>query len=68
MTHSPFLRYARIVLSAALALPVLVTAAPATLYAQSSASLTGTVLDPRGVPLPGATVTVKNDATAPPRR
>jgi iron complex outermembrane receptor protein len=63
MTHSPFLRYARIVLSAALALPVVVTAMPATLYAQSSASLTGTVLDPRGVPLPGATVTVRNEAT-----
>ena len=42
---------------------MLVTAVPATLYAQSSASLTGTVLDPRGVPLPGATITVKNDAT-----
>jgi iron complex outermembrane receptor protein len=56
-------RLARLTLCAVLALPVLATTAPATLYAQSSASLTGTVLDPRGVPLPGASVSARNDAT-----
>ena len=59
----PLLRYARLALCAMLALPVLATVHPAPLYAQSSATLTGTVLDPRGVPLPGADVTVKNEAT-----
>jgi iron complex outermembrane receptor protein len=54
---------ARLALAFGLALPVAATFAPATLYAQSSATLSGTVLDPRGVPLPGAAVVVKNDAT-----
>jgi len=61
--NSLLLRSARIVLCAALALPVLMTVEPTILYAQSSMSLTGTVLDPRGVPLPGAAVSVKNEAT-----
>jgi iron complex outermembrane receptor protein len=46
-----------------LALPVLATVQPAPLYAQSSGTLSGTVLDPRGAPLPGAAVIVKNEAT-----
>jgi len=53
---------ARLALCAALALPVLAVVAPAPLYAQTSASLSGTVLDPRGVALPGATVTIRNEA------
>src|ERR1017187_6761218 len=61
--HSPLLRYARIVVCAMLALPVVTAVRPTPLYAQSSATLSGTVLDPRGVPLPGAAVEVKNDAT-----
>jgi iron complex outermembrane receptor protein len=56
-------RLARLALCAALAFPVLATVAPAALYAQSSASLSGTVLDPRGVPLPGAAVILHNEAT-----
>jgi iron complex outermembrane receptor protein len=56
-------RLARLTLCAALALPVLAVVAPALLYAQSSASLTGTVSDPRGVPLPGAAVILHNEAT-----
>jgi iron complex outermembrane receptor protein len=56
-------RLARLTLCAALALPVLAVVAPAPLHAQSSASLTGTVLDPRGVPLPGAAVILHNEAT-----
>ena len=64
MTQSPFLRYARIVVCALLALPVVTVVRPTTLYAQSSATLTGTVLDPRGVPLPGAAVSVKNETTS----
>ena len=61
---SPLLRYARIAFGVLLALPVLAAAAPQPMLAQSaSATLTGTVLDPRGVALPGATVTVRNEAT-----
>lgn len=56
-------RCARIALCAVLALPVLAAVSPRTLHAQSSASLSGTVFDPRGVALPGAAITVKNDAT-----
>ena len=63
MMHSLFLRSARILLCATLALPFAATLNPAQLYAQSSASLTGTVLDPRSVPLPGATVSLRNEAT-----
>jgi iron complex outermembrane receptor protein len=55
--------YARIVLCAALALPVLTTLAPLPLHAQSASSLTGTVLDPRGVPLPGAAIVIRNEAS-----
>ena len=58
-----YLRYACLALCAVLALPVLPSIHPTPLFAQSSAALTGTILDPRGVPLPGADVTVKNDAT-----
>jgi iron complex outermembrane recepter protein len=58
------LHYARATVCAMLALPILATAVyPATLYAQSSGTISGTVLDPRGVPLPGASVSVKNDVT-----
>jgi iron complex outermembrane recepter protein len=57
------LLYARVALCAILALPVLAAVQPAPLYAQSSGSLSGTVFDPRGVALPGADVTVKNEAT-----
>jgi len=56
-------RLVRLALCAALALPVFAAVAPAPLYAQSSATLTGTVLDPRGAPLPGAAVSLRNDAT-----
>ena len=61
--QSPLLRYARILVCALLALPVATAVRPTPLYAQSSATLSGTVLDPRGVALPGADVTVKNEAT-----
>ena len=64
MMHSLVLRSARILLCAALALPFAATLNSARLYAQSSASLTGTVLDPRGAPLPGAAVTIRSDAGA----
>jgi iron complex outermembrane receptor protein len=57
------LLYARLAVCAMLALPVLAAVHPAPLYAQSSGTISGTVLDPRGVALPGASVTVKNDAT-----
>jgi len=62
----PTIRLARLSLCAALALPFVTNLLPAVLYAQasqSSASLTGTILDPRGVALPGTTVSAKNDDT-----
>jgi iron complex outermembrane receptor protein len=62
----PFLRPARAaVCAAALTLPAIVIASVSPLHAQTAAAgmLTGTVLDPRGAALPGADVSVKNDAT-----
>jgi iron complex outermembrane receptor protein len=56
-------RLARLALCAALALPVLATAATPALYAQSSATLAGTIFDPRGVALPGASIVIRNTAT-----
>jgi len=51
-------------LCAALLLPVAATMTPMPLHAQSSSTLAGTVLDPRGVPLPGVAVSIKNEASA----
>jgi iron complex outermembrane receptor protein len=57
----------RLALCAALALPAFATLAPAALYAQSgtqtSSVLGGSILDPRGTPLPGASVVLRNDVT-----
>ncbi|MGA2897869.1 MAG: TonB-dependent receptor [Acidobacteriaceae bacterium] len=61
--NSPLRRLVRIALCAVLALPVVATVAPAHLYAQSNATLTGTVLDPRGVALPGAAVSIRDEDT-----
>ena len=63
--QSPLLRYARIALCASLALPILATIQPLPIFAQSASTstVTGTVLDPRGVPLPGAAIIVRNEAT-----
>jgi iron complex outermembrane receptor protein len=61
--NSPLRRLVRIALCAVLTLPIVATVAPAHLYAQSNATLTGTVLDPRGVALPGAAVVVRNEGT-----
>ena len=58
-----FQRLTHVLLCAALASPALISFQTEALYAQSSASLTGTILDPRGVALPGATVQVRNEAT-----
>jgi len=63
MKPTSVLRCARIVMCAVLALPVVATFATPVLYAQSTATLSGTVFDPRGVALPGASVQVKNEAT-----
>lgn len=56
-------RLARLAFCAALALPAASIIAPSPLYAQSSASLTGTVFDPHGVALPGAAVVAKEEST-----
>jgi iron complex outermembrane recepter protein len=56
-------RLGRLALCAALALPFAATLPTAHLYAQSTASLSGSVFDPRGVLLPGAQVTLKDQAT-----
>ncbi|MGD0887678.1 MAG: TonB-dependent receptor [Acidobacteriaceae bacterium] len=56
-------RFSRIALCAVLLLPIAATIKPTPLHAQSSVSLTGTVFDPRGVPLPGASVAIKNEGT-----
>ena len=75
MMHSPRLRSARASLCslvcALLALPAVAVIPPVALHAQAApqtmiqptAALTGTVLDPRGVPLPGAAVAARNEAT-----
>ena len=66
----PFLRPVRLAVCAAiLALPAVILAGISPAYAQSSTqtavsdALTGTVLDPRGAALPGANLTLKNEAT-----
>ena len=46
-----------------LAAMVLVTSLPALLQAQSEGRFTGTVLDPSGAAVPGATVSIKNERT-----
>lgn len=58
------LLYARAAVCAMLAIPVLAAIQPNTVYAQSSGAISGTVLDPRGVALPGASVSAKNEDTA----
>jgi iron complex outermembrane recepter protein len=59
----PLLRRSAIAaLCSVLALPAVVLVASPRAYAQSSAALTGSVLDPRGVPLPGATIVIKNES------
>ena len=68
MLHSLRLRSARAAVCAILALPLAAGRLAPPAYAQSSSSqtaaaLTGTVLDPRGVPLAGATVQARNEAT-----
>ena len=48
-----------------MALPVALIAPQASVAAQtaSTSGITGTVLDPRGAPLPGANIVVRNGAT-----
>src|SRR5947209_1896069 len=58
-----FLRPARLAFyAAALSLPALVLAGVSPVHAQTAATgaLTGTVLDPRGVPLPGASISARS--------
>jgi iron complex outermembrane receptor protein len=54
---------ARLALCAALLSTVGTTLVPTLAYAQSSATVSGTIFDPRGVALPGADVSIKNEAT-----
>ncbi len=61
--NSSLRRLACIAISAILLLPIVATVIPAQLYAQSSASLSGTVLDPNSRPLPGAAVAARNEGT-----
>jgi iron complex outermembrane receptor protein len=63
MKPTPMLCCARLIAGALLALPVFATLATPSLHAQSSATISGTVFDPRGVALPGADIRVKNEAT-----
>ena len=58
-----FFRFARLVLYIVLATPLTASFGTPSLLAQTSASLNGTVLDPRGAPLPGASLSLTNDAT-----
>ena len=63
----PFLRSARLALCAtAISLPAIILAGVSPIHAQTDSAagtLTGTVLDPRGVALPGAAVSAKNEST-----
>ena len=63
MKPTPMLCCARLIAGAMLALPVFAILATPSLHAQSSATISGTVFDPRGVALPGADIRVKNEAT-----
>ncbi|HEX3569347.1 MAG TPA: TonB-dependent receptor [Acidobacteriaceae bacterium] len=67
MTVLRFLRPARLAFyAAALSVPAIVIAGVSPIHAQtvsSTGALTGTVLDPRGAALPGANVSLKNEAT-----
>jgi iron complex outermembrane recepter protein len=55
--------FVRLALVAALAFPVAACLVPIAAHAQTDTSLAGSVLDPKGVLLPGAAVSVKNEAT-----
>jgi iron complex outermembrane receptor protein len=61
---SKFFGCVRMAVCVALALPFFVFVAPTPIRAQSAAAttLSGTILDPRGVPLPGAAVVVHDEA------
>lgn len=61
--NAPLRLFARFALCAVLLIPVTATVISTYLYAQSGASLRGTVHNPNGVPLPGAVVEARNDIT-----
>jgi iron complex outermembrane receptor protein len=62
--HNLFRRSVLAALCATFALATAATLAPTYLIAQTAAaSITGSVLDPRGVPLPGAAIVIRNEAT-----